>query len=208
MDVTPRETMILSCPTGKTIRLYLPSLVSPHQETARRHRSRQLSVNVCHAHRANQKRSSLEYTDVSPIRSGCRWNILSCRQSEAVVVGIYRCVANQKRSWFEYTDLPRASCGPEAFVRVRGAQHEHQAERHGEQGVHEGVGREGDDLQLVAHGHKQSEAAVNKHHVADRPQHAALEDARQREDPLLGEGGPRGGHAGAVSSQAHRVRSC
>eukprot|EP00959_Pyramimonas_sp_CCMP1952_P086567 1810869-Pyramimonas_sp.AAC.2 len=42
----------------------------------------------------NQKRLSLEYTVVSPIRSAHRWNILLCRQLEVRVVGIYRCVAN------------------------------------------------------------------------------------------------------------------
>eukprot|EP00976_Prorocentrum_cordatum_P106878 1194537-Prorocentrum_minimum.AAC.2 len=38
---------------------------------------------------ANQKRSLLEYTDASPIRSARCWNILTRRQSEALVVGIY-----------------------------------------------------------------------------------------------------------------------
>eukprot|EP00959_Pyramimonas_sp_CCMP1952_P143058 2994904-Pyramimonas_sp.AAC.1 len=75
---------------------------SPIQVTAHRHNSRHKSARVCHAQRTNHKRLSLECTDqVSPISSGGRWNILMCRQSDPVVVGIYCCVANVRsaRCW-------------------------------------------------------------------------------------------------------------
>eukprot|EP00959_Pyramimonas_sp_CCMP1952_P032022 671938-Pyramimonas_sp.AAC.1 len=53
-------------------------------------------------HRLQSKRSKCRQgrattrlaLDVSPIRSARRWNILTCRQSEALVVGIYRRITN------------------------------------------------------------------------------------------------------------------